>query len=489
MIKKLPVLVLVFLLLILDGCSVLPGEPGTSAGRIIPPSNKADPFSGEWEVSAELDEKQDRELTQLRTGSSIQFTEGAVALDDIVYDNVSYKIKRVNSADYLATKYVEHCDLFGEDLQMVEVTTIYASGNYLGEFLKLDDERMIFFVQYAVLLLKKVSDDWDYIPTDPSLQPKDQGGEGRASGILLGLRISGKTGYTYSTIWVAADRGEMSPVLTADNLFFPRKSGFWELSVQDIIFEEASGNILTARNLNAKTVEKYEKANDMEFVGKDEQRSSLSYKIIDYVGNDYIAVEKNTGEMSRLQVLPVDKLSSEAVIKISVLLDETGMDTFINAYKETAKALSKDSKARFLAGEYPDENFGLSRKDGHWIFKGRINYQSDGMPEYTDYELKIAPPSNLIFYDSLVLSWYKIRDRVPDAVDAFTSPNKDIALVKTKNKLLVFRISPGQLVGDPIKEIRLKEGTDIIMAEWATGSYVENWRNTFISYGAKALIN
>jgi len=227
----------------------------------------------------------------------------------------------------------------------------------------------------------------------------------------------------------------------------------------------------------------------MEFVGKDEQRSSLSYKIIDYVGNDYIAVEKNTGEMSRLQVLPVDKLSSEAVIKISVLLDETGKDTFINAYKETAKALSKDSKARFLAGEYPDENFGLSRKDGHWIFKGRINYQSDGMPEYTDYELKIAPPSNLIFYDSLVLSWYKIRDRVPDAVDAFTSPNKDIALVKTKNKLLVFRISPGQLVGDPIKEIRLKEGTDIIMAEWATGSYVENWRNTFISYGAKALVN
>jgi hypothetical protein len=80
-----------------------------------------------------------------------------------------------------------------------------------------------------------------------------------------------------------------------------------------------------------------------------------------------------------------------------------------------------------------------------------------------------------------------MKDRVPDATDAFTSPNNDIALVITKAKLMIYRIRPGQLSETPIAEIQLSEGTEIVMAEWALGSYVDSWEASFINYGAGQL--
>jgi hypothetical protein len=58
----------------------------------------------------------------------------------------------------------------------------------------------------------------------------------------------------------------------------------------------------------------------------------------------------------------------------------------------------------------------------------------------------------------LALSWQNIKDKVPEAVDAFTSPNRNIALVKTKNKIHIYTIDAEQL-GKALAELDLREGT------------------------------
>ncbi len=70
-------------------------------------------------------------------------------------------------------------------------------------------------------------------------------------------------------------------------------------------------------------------------------------------------------------------------------------------------------------------------------------------------------------------------------MDAFTSPNKDIAVIKTPGKLYVFGISGEHLDSIPLGEMDLKAGTSVIMAEWATGFYVDDWEKAFMNNGAQ----
>jgi hypothetical protein len=483
------ILLIAFVLLLLGGCSDLFGASGTSAGKIIPPSDSTCPFPGKWTVLEELGLDEDPESTESQwEGKSMQFAEDCVAIDDAVWTNISYKIKRVDAADYLELKLVSYSDLILEK-QQVEVVTVYADGNYLGEAMRADDSGMVFFAQDRGLLLIKVSDVAD-LALDSSVSEEQnliQDGSQRTSGILLGLRIPEEIGYTYYTLWIAADQGKVHPVLISEGLFFPRTSGFWELHVQNITIEDVTGNLLSARNVTERVL----KAENEDIIAngatEDLVEIDASEKIVTYIGNDYIALEKKDNDVSRLMVLPVDNLSSSTEIKLSDLVDQKSRDSLFNAWEHEVNTLS-DKGIRLLERNDFDKNFGLKRKNGHWTLVGRINYyQNGGTPTYTDFDIKIVPSVSLVSYDTLVLSWPKIKDRVPDALDAFTSPNKDIALVQTKNKLSVYKIGAEQLSENPSVEFDMPENATVIMAEWAIGSYVESWGNSFLSYGARVL--
>jgi len=492
------VLMIASMLMILGGCSELPGASGTSAGKIIPPPDGVSPFEGKWTVVEELGTEEEPESTVRQwTGRSVQFSEDCVALDDTIWDKISYKIKRVDTADYLELKYTSYSAVFVREEQQVEVVTVYADDNYLGEAMKIDDFNMVFFTQDIGLLLTKVSDEADLMLGSSASTGQNliQDSNQRTSGVLLGLRISGETGYTYRTLWVAADHGQMHPVLMSENLFFPRTSGFWELDIRDISAEGEMSNILSARNMTLRALEvenegavteKDQIEGQGEYKANEEMIIDSSQKTIEYIGNDYIVVEKNDDGVNRLTVLPVDNLSSSTKVKLSDLLGKKGMDSLLSAREQAVYALRSNGIQLFERDGF-GENFGLTRKNGHWIPVGRINYQNDGAPDHKDFDIKVVPPLNLVSYDTLVLSWPKIKDRVPDALDAFTSPNKDIALVQTKNKLTVYNIGAEQLSEHPLAELDVPEGATVIMVEWATGSYVESWGNSFLSYGARVL--
>jgi len=78
-------------------------------------------------------------------------------------------------------------------------------------------------------------------------------------------------------------------------------------------------------------------------------------------------------------------------------------------------------------------------------------------------------------YDRLFTSWQGIKNQVPSAVDAISSPNKNMAIIKTKSSLYVYKIVDGKMSESPELTISLNDDEEIVMAEWAMAEYVGFW--------------
>ena len=489
------ILLLGLCLMLLNGCA---GPSWTTAGKIIPPVYHTCPLEGQWQVSQDLE-------TSGGTGGGnpgangevIQLTADLAVVGDHVWRNPVFKLKKVDTASYLMTKYLNLPSRLMPDSKEVEVLTVSSAENFLGEFMKIDDRRLLAFLQNNVLYLEKVSDQVDssLAGTELNEVPANQESYFGSSGVLVGLRIPGGSKsnnneaaengeFQYQTLWLAADHLKLHPVLQDKDIFFPRRSGFWELRTGGDPEEQSSGDRLSAHDVSTKVQESQLKTMTL---SRGDVKIDAGKKVIDYVGNDYVALETGSKGV-RLQILPVDKISVSDGIKVSDLLGETGLAAFRNARAQADRALSRNNNAAAIDDEDSEENFGLIRKNGHWYLRGRINYrlQDDGDLSYRDFNVNWVPPAKLIAYDTLCLSWQYIKDRVPDAADAFTSPNRDMALVITKTKLLVYSISGGQLGSEALARIDLQPGTSVIMAEWATGSYVDSWEKAFLANGAQS---
>ncbi|MCB8818506.1 hypothetical protein [Desulfosporosinus shakirovi] len=484
------VLIISLSLLLLGGCANL---SWTTAGKIIPPVHNICPLEGQWQVMQEMQPNGNYGADNSSWEGKIQFTGEVAMLGEYVWSNPMFKIKKVNSSNYLMTKYLSLPNTLMPDSKEVEVITVSSEENFLGEFMRIDEAKLVAFVQNKVLYLEKVSDQVDSSLAFSNLNDfkTNEHSNSGAAGVLVGLKIpkgsdvkdnADNFNFTYQTLWLAIDNKKLHPVLIGDNIFFPRNSGFWELQIRQLQEGPYMQDLYSAHDVSTKVKEPQLKTMT---ISRGEVKTGAGKKIIDYIGNDFVAVETDQGG-NRLQVLPVDKISALEGIKLSDLLGNNGLVAFSNARAQALRSLNNNINITSIDNDGFEQNFGLIRKNGHWYLRGRINYsfQDANDPSYMDFNVNLVPPAKLIFYDTLCLSWQYIKDRVPDAVDAFTSPNQDMALVITKTKLQVYSISAGQLGSEPLAKIELQTGTSIIMAEWATGSYVDNWEKAFLVNGA-----
>jgi len=244
MVKVRRIFWVVFVVLLLSGCAAPSGD---TDGKIIAPVNKVSPLEGKWVVTADLRVDADHKPNQVWIGKTAQFTQDVASLGDYVWHNPAFKIKKVNSQAYLLSKFVSMPLELVFNSPEVEVVTVSTADNFLGEFMKIDDRHAVAFVQNNALYLEKVLDSVDPslatitpIPGKSTLEKTNLSGVTGVtgvSGVLLGLKTVGKSdgksdpSYSYRTIWIATDNGQLHPLLGEKDIFFPRQSGFWQLKV------------------------------------------------------------------------------------------------------------------------------------------------------------------------------------------------------------------------------------------------------------------
>ncbi|EES92318.1 hypothetical protein FDJ70_01405 [Clostridium botulinum] len=503
-IKNLLSFLLIFILTItITGCSK---RPIISPGKIVPPENYDIAISGEWIIqkyypigSSPVKNKDIKD----KIGKVLYIDKYKLELLDKICNSPNFKIKTVDSTSYLASNYSITPSALGIEKPEIQVITVSNKDTYFTSFIKLSENSLITTLDDSFFLLTRKSDKIEYRKSTTfndkskfSNFPKNLD-----SGLLLGLK-SYVPGFTlsydnksqtiprpiYRTIWINFDNPGIKNIYEIPHFIYARKTGFWYITTKDVSTTDYKKYKLytypLTKSKNLKLVETSIKS------GIINKGQSYYIEDISFVGDDYISLGLKEGSLNKdnslstknlLKVNPIDTFNSnkDYSLSISKLLGEQG----IKSLKQGASAYinSLNFNERNKLNPTPcDKFFGIVRKNGKWILKGRLQYFNNFWSEsplinFSDFDIPIIPPKELIGYDLLFPNWNIIKKKVPNALDAYSSPDKNFVVVLTNSKILIYDIINGNLSNVPLKTVNLKNNEEVIMSQWSTGSYVKTW--------------
>ncbi|MBU3145722.1 hypothetical protein [Clostridium sp. CF012] len=471
----------------------------STTSRVIPPK-VAIPVDGIWEVKSydfsamsKMVEEEAREWI----GKKASFEEEKIVLPDDNCEKPEFKIKSVDTKTYLYSNYKSSMENLNINQSEIKIITITSNQNYFRDIIKIDDSKIIiikdgvFFTLLKVINENKIYSDAMQNEKKLSYSKLDPYRKKEQSGLLLGLKsyktVDYKLPYSnesktilepvYRTLWISYD-GIAEPISELPFLFVPRRTGFWKLQVSREIINNYWMESFVAAPIGKEMKKESVKVQNTSF---------FDMKNINFVGNDYVCYER-TVEISEksdkqsnishsLEVVPLDTIytGSEVAIIASKVLGEKGIESLNSGAKSYLRTI-KEIDRNLLEDTPLPTNFGIFRKNGKWLLRGRLNFSSPSVKnEYADFNVPMGTPENLVNYDSLFPSWEVIKQKVPSASDAYTSPNKDIVVVLTNSKLLVYAIKDNILGEAPLREVQLKNSEVSVMAQWATDDYVKIW--------------
>ena len=412
------------------------------------------------------------------------------------------KLKKDYSNHYLLYNYdIEFNSLNIKDKSVINIISVYQNNTMFCEVIASDNMNAYIYhhgVLYKVVKISDMNYKLPEIKSDNNQQKANvnqyssSNSYNSSTGVFIGLKGSrykddstNELKQDYRTLWISFNDNKLNPVLEKEDLFVPRLKGFTVLSVnQNHTIEGNSREEIVCTNIVNGSKEQSEKnvhndnsgtiADSMPNMKRDMKQR---YMDILFVSNDYFSAQyyegySFAGDYEQLKTLPLDNPNLSTGISIDIL----GKNA-LKSYEDSVKVINTRDKKVYKSDP---ESFAMVRKNGYWALEARI---SDGKT-YHDFDLNLLPTKKFLMYDRLCVGWSVIKDRVPNALDAVTSPTSRIAIVMTSNKLLVYEIKNGELDREPLQTIMLKDGESMVMAEWASNEFTDSWSKAFKSHGS-----
>ena len=481
-VKKNIVIAAVLLMVVcLSGCKFRLAEISAS---VMAPVKVTNPLEGQYRFKnvEHLEEGKFVDDTGFRTFTA-EFTKEAARIGLERVESPQYVAKLVNAYDYFVEKFRTNPSRFEISDDKMEVMRITSEGQSFYEVFRMgEDEIGIVKGNHLITLVKteftqeglgpyvdgkanqlenELLEDQDYEPI---------------AGVLLGLRGERNEETeesSYRTLWITND-GEIQEVYEIDNILFPRKE-FWKMEV----VKEAGKERLqiyaitgTPSNVKEEIVYNY----------------PAEYVDVEFVANNYISIltsDKNSydrSDMTEGKTIGVDGYNEYTPVPIETFYGESGRQAFlsslIQATDETEEALMANPETEKFIDSYI-----LRRHHGNWMMESRFQLGDDSIK----VPIALRADINLVTYDELTIPWSKVRERVPQALDAFNAPGNSFMLVRTPKHLMMYRILGGELAEEPLQVIEIKEEEEIIMAEWARGEFVKRWTDMAAKEGSKII--
>lgn len=491
--KATGILVLLVLSLVLGGCRF--GYRNLSTGIAKPSIGHVD-IEGQYKFVEVMSLEEGKFVDATNFASfTADFTLDSARIGLEVLDTPSYQSKLVNTYDFFVQKYRVNPERLKLLSKSLEVVSISSPERTFYDIFRLDDQSIAIAKGNNLIKLQKTV----FSANNQAAINNQTGSEAikedvvlnsiitePRAGVLVGLRDERRTATelsNYRTLWITND-GEIQEVYEVDNILFPRKE-FWKI---EVISEKVNDQLKERLNiypiLGGQAV-KPPDAKGTSYAGK--------YIDLDFVGNNYVGVNitdnvyKGHEAMKYARTLAIDSYTTYQGIGIQDISGEEGIQAFLNSF-EQIKEKNPEQKSITLDEESFLHSFILKRNRGHWMMLSRLASGVGNSDEFIEVPIALKPTQNLISYDDLSISWNKIVEKVPQAIDAFNAPGNSFLLIRTPKYLMMYMIiGENKLADKPMQMIEIKETEEIIMAEWARGEFVKRWTDVVVKQGKKII--
>ncbi|MGB4588545.1 MAG: hypothetical protein WBI17_04835 [Clostridiaceae bacterium] len=487
--------ILLFLLLgmILSGCRF--GYRNLNPGVVAPEIGKIT-IEGQYRFVEVMSLEEGKFVDNTNFSNfTADFTLDSARIGLELLDHPSYQSKLVDAYDFFVQKYSvnpERLKLYNESL---EVVSISSPDRTFYDIFRLDEGHIAIAKGNNLIKLEKTvfsATNQAAINNQTGTEEVREGLELNTiiteprAGVLIGLRDERSATSNlsnYRTLWITND-GEVQEVYEIDNILFPRKE-FWKI---EVISEKVNDRVMERLNI-------YPILGIQEENTADAKQATYGGKYIDldFVGNNYVGISstdnayKSHDLMKYAKTLAIDQYTMYQGVGIQEISGVDGINTFMNSF-EQIKQKNSDLESKALNQESFLHSFVLKRNRGHWMMVSRITTGAENSDEFIEVPIALKPSQSLIAYDELAVSWNKIIEKVPQAIDAVNAPGNSFLLIRTPKYLMMYMIiGENKLADKPMQMVEIKETEEIIMAEWARGDFVKRWTDVVVKQGEKII--
>lgn len=445
-------------------------------------------FTGTWRIDSveQLGETVDREEdNNSLIGDEIKLSSNKINIAGNYEANIHYKLKAVQGDYILSYESNLTMNTFMNGRETVDLISIIEQNQIIGEFFLNSNTEMIFLYKSILLKLSKVNESvkFDDVESYTSIgNETDEEEFDVKEGVMLGIKTPSKkiadgvySNDEYRTLWISYDSWKIGNIYEKPNIIFPRLNGIWKLEVN-----QKSMNGFEYDEFQVGKYDEKIENNTVENITLDKSE----YKTIKFVGNDYIAIGKYQGDSFEgnypiYQIIPINNINIKNGLQVDEIFIGSEKEKYLEEFQNKINSLSKEQVDKLNISFIDYNNVAIERSIGRWRFVANL-LPKDMSDAGESFKLSMLPDSRFINYNSLYISWKSLKQQLGFFKDAFISPLCKIILVQFDRYIAVYKIENGSLITEPLLTIPIGENDEIIMSEWCSGSYVEQWEKAFI---------
>lgn len=296
------------------------------------------------------------------------------------------------------------------------------------------------------------------------------------SGVLIGLRTdyerkdmklsaaADKTDSSYRTLFVAPLNGQLDIAAEGKGILLPYGQQFWKI---DAVAKQAGAGLYSTLVAHPATKPLPEPI----ISGKGQELVRHSERLL-YAGNKYVSLEQSETTTSNRKPLQTKRVWVKTLEQLDGSMT---MPVAASSGSALRKYVGFEDIFGLAERGASTDQWAILRRPGAWV-PHAAKMQLDGDTEsYALSPVSLFLPDAVVSHDQLCCTWADLKRVQPDAVDALSSPKKDFVAIITPSSIYFYEDRNGKLGSSPLLTINLNESETLVMAQWATGSYVDNW--------------